>query len=78
VLATALDPRTKMMYGVPADEHVTVWNLLRTTLTDLIEEDHKQRMLPLPRTTPPDDLPTAGEPATGKECMQIIIFFFFT
>lgn len=40
VLATAVDPRTKNLYGVPEEEWEEVWDLVTTELVILMTEEH--------------------------------------
>jgi hypothetical protein len=62
VLATALDPRTKLLSGVPDEEHEQVWDLLEDKLGSLYISDDVNKA-PLHTTGTPTPAPVPPTPA---------------
>ena len=44
MLAAALDPRTKMLVGIPPEEHVRIWDLLAQEITKISEERSRAKV----------------------------------
>ncbi|CAM9251388.1 unnamed protein product [Choristocarpus tenellus] len=61
LLATALDPRTKILYGVPESEHMGIWELVVMEAADVMEAERNKEIL----TVPPVATTDAVTPATN-------------
>ena len=67
VLATALDPHTKMLYGVPEDEHHTVWDLVIHDAADMEVATVLHKRAAAAAAASAAELAAAATPATARK-----------